>query len=224
MAPLIEIRDVCCYGEDRRIVFDSANLVLNEGEKVLITAPLASGKSLLLRLIAGLSRPDKGAVLIHGIDITKLKLDELNDVRKKMGFVLHDNILISNLKVIENVALPLLYHSPLGYQEAMEKALELLDRAGFRADVWSLPGPLPLYVRKEAAIARALVLEPDIVVCENIWEGLTRSEKEHLSELLLGYHGASTKRLLVITAHGSANAAYIKPDRIIRIEGSRLKE
>lgn len=224
MPPVIELRDVTCRGNDGRVIFENVNLSLSGGEKVLITAPIASGKSTLLRLIAGLVKPDSGEVRVFGKDIASLDFEELNRLRVRIGFVFQDNALISNLKVIENVSLPLLYHTQLAYEEAMEKARDLLDLSGYRGDPWVLPGPLPMYAKKEVAMARALSMDPDVIVCENLWEGLTEMEREHLAKLLLWYLRTGSERLLVFTANNETDARLISPGRVIRIEGNKIVE
>ncbi|MBI5641895.1 MAG: ATP-binding cassette domain-containing protein [Deltaproteobacteria bacterium] len=222
MAPYIELKNVSCFTDDGRALFENADLTLESNQKALIIAPIASGKSVLIRLIAGLVKPDVGEVTVLGQDVGKLSAEELNVLRQKMGFVFHDNILISNLKTVENVALPLLYHSRLSYEDAMTKAVDLLGRTGFKGNYWGLPGLLPLYAKKEVAIARALVLKPKIVVCENLWDGLTAEEGAHVSRLLLDYHSSSEDNLLIVTALTDSEAELLKPDRIIRIEGNRI--
>lgn len=216
---LIELKGITCASGDGGVIFEDAHLSLYAGERVLIAGPQASGKGPLLKLISGLERPIRGEVSLFGKDIRGLKERELNDLRKRMGFILNDNILISNLKVIENAALPLIYHSRLTYRESMERALELLDLAGYRGDPWALPGPLPLYARKEVCVARAISMEPDIVICESFTEGLTGDEKERLSNLLAGYQSGVPGRLLVLTADDESEARFFKADRIVRIEG-----
>lgn len=222
MAVLIELRGVSNFEKDGRAIFDNAELVLSGGERIIISAPLASGKSVLLRMLAGLSKPDEGAVYIFGRDIASAAPEELSGIRKRMGFVFQDSVLISNLKVIENVALPLLYHSDFSYEECLERALVLLDKTGFRGEAWGLPGPLPVYAKKEATIARALALEPEIIVCENLSSGLTNSEMEHLTGVLLEYHGKRPDRLLVMTTYIDSEIDLIKPDRVIRIVNGKF--
>lgn len=225
MGTLVDIKSVSCYNEAGRPLFEDANLSFSGGERVLIIAPVASGKSVLIRMLAGLSMPDKGTVSVFGEDIVSLTKDGLNKLRQRMGFVFHDSVLISNLKVIENVALPLIYHrAALSYEDAMQEAAMLLERTGFRGDLWGLPGVLPLYAKKEIALARALVLRPEIIVCENLWEGLTDTEKTGLSSLLLQYHESNPGGLLVFTALSDADAPHVRPHRVIRIEGSRISE
>jgi phospholipid/cholesterol/gamma-HCH transport system ATP-binding protein len=223
MPPYIELKGVTFVAGDGRIVFDHADLRLSAGEKVLITGPVASGKSLLVRLVTAQIEPDAGAVELFGAELRGLKPRERNELKKRIGFITQDSVLISNLKVVENVALPLLYHSGLSHEGAMEKAFSLLERSGFSGDPWALPGPLPLYLKREIVAARALALEPDAVVCENPWDGLTEAEKAALSAFLLEYHSTGNK-LLLLTAHNDGDARLIKPDRIIRIEGNRFSQ
>lgn len=221
---LIELKGITCASEEGEALFEDAHLSLHGGEKALITGPPASGKGLLIKLMAGLVRPVQGAVLLFGKDIAALKGSELDGLRKRIGFILADNILISNLKVVENAALPLIYHSGLAYRESMERAFKLLDLVGYRGDPWALPGPLPPYAKKEVCVARAISMEPDIVVCEDFSEGLAGPEKERLSAVIAGYHGASPGRLLVLTADDESEARLFKPDRVIRIEGRGFKD
>ncbi len=224
MPPVIEIDGLTCYAERGRVIFEDAGLVLNAGEKAVITAPLASGKSLLVKILSGIVVPDKGTVRIFGEDIGGLSKDRLNGVRKRMGFVFHDNVLISNLKVIENVALPLLYHTDLPSDEVMERALELLKLTGFAGDIWALPGPLPVYSRKEVSLAKALALDPEVLVCENLSYGLTGEELQNLFDLVIKYQKGRKDSLLLMTALSDAEINLVKPDRAIRIQGNRFVE
>lgn len=224
MAFLIEFDEVTCLSEDGRKIFDGVNLGLSEGERVLVTAPMASGKGLFIKLLAGIERPCSGSVTVFGTDMSGLSLQALNKLRMAMGFIVHDNILISNLKVIENVALPLLYHAGLSYSEALRRAAALLTSVGYKGSPWELPGPLPLYLKKTVAVARALALEPRIIVCENLSEGLMPSENDFLSGLLVEYHKAKEGRLAIFTAANNADAERIKPTRTLRIAGGGIVE
>ena len=176
MPAIIELKEVSVYNEDGRAVFEDANLNLSGGQCVLIAAPPASGKGALLKLLSGHALPDKGVVYLFGKDTGRLTKTGLNDARKRMGFILQDPILISNLKVIENVALPLLYHSELTADECYNEALKMLDLAGFAGGLWGLPGLLPAYARKSVAVAKALVMGPEVIVGENPAHGLNEGK------------------------------------------------
>lgn len=224
MPVLIEFKDVSSFTGDGRVVFDGANLSLSSGQRVALAAPPASGKGAFLKLVAGLLMPDKGVVSVFGSATATLGKGGLNEMRKRMGFIFQDALLISNLKVIENVALPLMYHSDKPYAKCLEESLRLLDVVGFTGNVWALPGPLPQYVKKEVALAKALALEPEIIVCENLSVGLDSNELTHLTGLLVDYHVAHPASLLVVTASAEEDSVAIKPDRIVRIENHRLTE
>lgn len=224
MPALVELTNVYAYAGDGRAIFEDVNLSLGGGEKVFLAAALGSGKGLFLRWLAGVERPAKGTVRILGQVISALDADALNGLRCRLGLIIQDNALISNLKVIENCALPLLYHTDMPHDEAMTKARRLLDSTGFTGDPWELPGPLPSYARKQIAIARALALDPEIIICENLGEGLTSVERARLFELILGYYGGSRSRLLLFTSTDAFDAAFVKPDRMLGIENGRITE
>lgn len=224
MSVLIELRSVFARAQDGCPLFEDINMELSGGEKVLLAAPLGSGKSLLLRWIAGFGWPDKGVVTVFGQDISAQGVDGLRALRRRIGFLTEDNILISNLKVIENCVLPLLYHTDMPHNEAMGKAMMLLDSVGFKGDPWELPGPLPMYVKKQVAIARALALDPEIIVCENLSAGLTEAESVHLFELILGYHGGALTKLLFVTSTDDNDADIIRPNRTLGISAGKIVE
>ncbi|TAN61775.1 ATP-binding cassette domain-containing protein [bacterium] len=222
MPCLIEFNGVTSRSDNGGIVFENAGLMLSSGEKVLISAQSGSGKGEFLKLVAGLIKPDKGEVLLFGEDTAVLSPERLNHLRKKIGFVFQDAVLISNLKVIENVALPLLYHTDLPREDCMKRALEHLDMAGYKGGAWALPGPLPLYAKKEVAIAKALAMEPEIVICENLSAGLNVDELKHLAALLMNYKSKKPESLLIMTAITEADAAFLSPERVLKIENYRF--
>jgi ABC-type transporter Mla maintaining outer membrane lipid asymmetry ATPase subunit MlaF len=228
MAGFIEIKDLTCRTREGGVIFERASLSLGRGERVVVTGPVASGKGVLVRLLAGLTRPDEGSsIRVDGSEITGLAGEGLNVLRSRMGFVFEDCVLISNLKVIENVALPLQYHAGLGYGDSIERAGRLLEMAGFRGDPWDAPGPLPVYARKGVAAARALSLEPAAIVCENLSYGLTRAEFERLAGFLIEYqerYEGKDGRLLLFTAHDEAESSVLRPGRIVGIEERRFVE
>ncbi|MDP2690131.1 MAG: ATP-binding cassette domain-containing protein [Deltaproteobacteria bacterium] len=222
MDTLVEFRDITYINEAGQTVFDRAGFSLFPGERVLVAAPVAAGKSVLLKLLAGFMEPGGGSVRLFGKDISKLDAAGLNAVKKRMGFVFQDAVLVSNLKVMENVALPLLYHTNLSCEASMERAAGLLEAAGFRGDLWGLPDLLPVHARKEVAVARALSLEPELLVFENITAGLTEPEKERISSLILRYLAGKSGRALLLTSTGEAVSAFFRPSRVLRIEGGRF--
>ncbi|MBE9527900.1 MAG: ATP-binding cassette domain-containing protein [Proteobacteria bacterium] len=225
MAVLVELKKASCTSEDGITVVEDATASFSSGQRVVITSANGNAANCLLGLIAGIVTPVSGSAHLFGKDVSTLDLDMLAELRTRVGFLFHDSVLVSNLKVIENVALPIIYHSELSYEDGMARAQKLLDLAGYRGEVWALPGPLPLHVRKKVCVARALALAPQVVVCENIASGLAHDEAMHLTELLVEYQARrAADRLLIMTVDNAADAVLVKPDRQLRIEGNRLVE
>lgn len=225
MAVLVELKKVSGTSEDGMLAVEDATASFSSGQRVVITSANANAANCLLEIIAGIVPPTSGSSHLFGKDVSKLDLDILAELRTRVGFLFHDSVLVSNLKVIENVALPIIYHSELSYEDGMARAQKLLDLAGYRGEVWALPGPLPLHVRKKVCVARALALAPQVVICENIAAGLPHDEAMHLTELLVEYQlRRASDRLLIMTVDNAADAVLIKPDRHLRIEGSQLVE
>ena len=218
MTPLIELKGVTFVSDRGALLFDDADLSLFAGERVMVSAPYASGKGAFVKLLCGLARPVSGSIVLFGEDIVQMDRSGLDRTRRMAGFVFEDSALISNLKVIENVALPLLYHTSLGRDESMERALRLLETVGYALDVWLLPGALPIYERELVILARALALGPQAVVFEHLEVGLTEPQKRHIAGVLTGYQESSPERLLVFTSEKEEIKTLIRADRVVRIE------
>ncbi len=225
MAVLVEFKKLSCLNDDGVSIALSANCSFSSGQRVVISSSNDNAANSFIGLIAGIKSPAAGSVNLFGEDISTLGLDTLAGLRTRVGFLFHDAVLVSNLKVIENVALPIIYHSELTYDEGIERAQKLLDLTGYRGEVWALPDPLPLHVRKKVCVARALALAPQVVVCENLASGLAREEVMQLTELLVEYQSRRAKdRLLILTVEAGTDGVLVKPDRQMRIEGNRLVE
>ena len=224
MAALIELKDLTCFSSDQPGFIEGANATFIGGEKVAILIPLDSVKRLIIQLIAGFVTPDKGEVYVFGKNLEFLDEESLNSVRQKIGFVFPDCMLISNLKVIENVSLPLLYHSDLSYDESMQRALRLLGIAGYRGEVWAPPGTLSTHALRAVATARAMAMEPDILICEDISGGLSVANRERLMGVTTEYHSSRTDSLLLHIIYNESDIALIDPDRVLRMDGNRLVE
>jgi phospholipid/cholesterol/gamma-HCH transport system ATP-binding protein len=213
-----------CFGCDEAAFIEGANVQLLSGEKVAVLAPLDSSRGLIVNLIGGMLRPDRGKVYVFGQDMAWLDADALNGIRRKIGFVFPEGMLISNLKVIENVSLPLLYHSDLTYDECMQRSLRLLGTAGYRGEVWAQPGAIDPYALRAVATARAMAMEPEILVCENLTGGLGAEQKAKISEVASQYHRTCKGSLLLQIIYNESDIALMNPDRVLRIDGNRLVE
>ena len=206
-APLIELIDAAVLGAD------APNLVTLEGvnwrimaEDFWVVAGLhGSGKTDLLATAAGLQPPERGRHLLFGQETATLGESELLQHRLKVGVVFeHGGRLFNQLTLAQNIALPLCYHQNLAEAEAAETVAAMLDLIGLRSAADSLPGRVPRPARQRAALARALVLRPEILLLDNPLHGLdpreTRWWLEMLGRLAAGHPDLGGLRVtLVVT-------------------------
>ena len=130
------------------------------------------GKSVLLKHIIGLIRPDRGQVLVEGTDMTRLGQRQLNEIRKKFAMLFQGSALFDSLSVFENVAFPLREKTELGEEEIRHKVLEMLEQVGLTGMEQKYPSELSGGMRKRAGLARALVLGPEIMLFDEPTTGL----------------------------------------------------
>lgn len=210
------------YSINGRILFKGLNAEFHPGEKVAIVGEAGSGRSDLLNLLMGLAAPDAGNIYIFGMDINGIGPLELDNIRRRIGFISQDAGLISNLKVIENVTLPLSYHTDLPDETIMKQGLGLLKWVGYNEDIWVLPALLPAFKKKEIAFARAMVLDPDIVIYDRFLEGLDYRQREFMIRLIEDTHGSGVQRLSIFTANDVEEIKGINLGRIFKIKDKML--
>jgi phospholipid/cholesterol/gamma-HCH transport system ATP-binding protein len=147
-----------------RKVLDGVSLDVAEGQVLYIVGTSGAGKSVLVKQLIGLIRPDAGRILLGGVDVTWLSEEALAPVRKKCAMVFQHATLLDAMSVVDNVALPIRKHLRLRPAEARAMALDKLDRVGMRHAADQLPGELGDGLKKRVAIARALTLDPAYVI------------------------------------------------------------
>jgi len=220
---LIEIKGLYYYAAGSgAAIFEDVDAEFYQGERVAIVGPLGSGKATLLRLLLGLEKPQQGRISLLGKDIGTLERQEIDMLRQDIGVVFENSALISNLKVIENVMLPIQYHTDLAADAIMERALSLLYSVGYRGDMWELPGPLPSYTKKSIAIARAMALDPVIMIYDRLMEGLDVYQGLEILRFVDGFHKDRKDRLSVMIANDERDVRDIMPDSVLRIENRRI--
>ena len=199
---VIELRDVSkSYpGVVPVVVLRTASLRVNRGETVALVGPSGSGKSTLLNLLGTLDTPDSGSVWIHGQDATQLDAQGLARVRNRdLGFIFQSHHLLPQCSVLENVLLPTLAnlgHSPA---QAEERARRLLDRIGIGQRLGYLPGQLSGGERQRAAVVRALIQSPQVVLADEPTGALDRANAEALCRLLVELNREEGMALVVVT-------------------------
>ena len=171
------------FGEQQ--VFTGLNLEIPRGKLTTIIGGSGSGKSVLLKHLIGLVRPDKGQVLIGESDITQLGQQELNEIRKKFAMLFQSAALFDSLSVFDNVAFPLREKTKLKEEEIRLKVLEMLEQVGLTGREEKHPSELSGGMRKRAGLARALVLGPEIMLFDEPTTGLDPLLARTIHELIV---------------------------------------
>ena len=185
---------------DRAEVLRGLSFQLERGETLVVMGGSGSGKTVLLRHVAGLVRPDAGEVRVFGLAIEKLSEEELLPIRRRMGYVFQGAALFDSLSVHENVAFPLREHTNLSEPEIHERVLHVLSLVGLGADVLGLlPSELSGGMRKRVGIARALVIEPELMLFDEPTAGLDPTNSKMVGELIVQLKAGAGDTSIVVT-------------------------
>jgi phospholipid/cholesterol/gamma-HCH transport system ATP-binding protein len=165
-------------------ILNGVNLEIPTGKITVLLGRSGGGKSVTLKHIIGLLKPDSGQVLIDGQDLTKLNDKNLNEVRKRFGILFQDGALFDSMDVWENVAFPLLEHTDLTRAEVDERVREALSSVGLKNVEHKLPSELSGGMRKRVGLARAVVHHPDIILYDEPTSGLDPLMKDSINQLI----------------------------------------
>ncbi len=153
-------------------VLDGLNLEIDKGESLVILGGSGTGKSVLLKHIIGLLKPDKGKVFFDGNEVTNLSKKEWYQIRKRFGMAFQEAALFDFMTVFENVAFPLKRHTDLSEKEIEKRVLECLELVGLRGNEKLMPSELSGGMRRRAGFARAIALNPEILLFDEPTTGL----------------------------------------------------
>ncbi len=168
---LIEIRDLD-YSRGSLRIFRGLNVDIRRGEVTAVMGPSGTGKTTLLRLITRQLLPDAGTILIDGVDITKLNQKELYKMRRRFGMLFQNGALLTDLSVFENVAFPLREHTRLSNRLIRHIVLTKLHAVGLRGAADMMPRQLSGGMARRVALARAMVMDPEILIYDEPFVGL----------------------------------------------------
>jgi phospholipid/cholesterol/gamma-HCH transport system ATP-binding protein len=201
-----------------RQVLDRVSFAVNPACGFVILGRSGTGKSVTLRHIIGLVKPDSGRVFVGDDEISALSGAELARVRRKVGFLFQNAALFDSISVGENVAFPLRRHTRLPDREIRQRASEKLDAVGLGSEYDKMPAALSGGMRKRAGLARALALDPPLLLVDEPSAGLDPITADEIDELLLGLkkHGRTT---LIIVTHNIPSARRLADELVMLHEG-----
>jgi phospholipid/cholesterol/gamma-HCH transport system ATP-binding protein len=183
----------------RNTILNGLNLGIPDDQISMILGPSGTGKSVCIKHMVGLLYPDEGDVLVHGESVPNMQDDELFEMRKKFGVLFQDGALFGSMNLFDNVAFPLRQHTDKGEDEIHEIVARRLREVGLSGAGDKMPNELSGGMRKRAGFARALVLEPDIVLFDEPDSGLDPVRTALLCELIKEIHQENGGAYVVIT-------------------------
>jgi len=181
-------------------VLNGISLKVSRGETLAVLGRSGTGKSVLLRLIIGLDKPDSGSIRVNGQDLLGLTLDQLGEIRKKMGFLFQHAALYDSLTVAENVAFPLRHHRrELSQSDRSDRVQHLLDEVGLEGASNKMPSDISGGMQKRVGLARALALEPEILLLDEPTAGLDPISSREIDDLVLKLQREHKMASIVVT-------------------------
>jgi phospholipid/cholesterol/gamma-HCH transport system ATP-binding protein len=169
--PLVELRGVS-FGYDERAILEDVSLTVPRGKVVALMGTSGGGKTTVLRLIGGQVKPQKGQVLFDGVDIAAMDRDALYAIRRRMGMLFQFGALFTDLSVFDNVAFPLREHTRLSEEMIRDLVLMKLDAVGLRGARDLMPSQVSGGMARRVALARAIALDPDLIMYDEPFAGL----------------------------------------------------
>jgi phospholipid/cholesterol/gamma-HCH transport system ATP-binding protein len=218
-APLIQIRGVHKkYGN--KVVHSGIDLDIYEGEILTLMGGSGSGKSVLLRSLIGLERPDRGSIFFEGTDIAKLDEHDLTEVRKKIAYVFQYGALFDSMTVEENLAYPLREHTKLNDKQIHDKVVATLKKVGLAGNERLLPASLSGGMQRRVGVARSIIMEPNVILYDEPTTGLDPFNSGQILKFMvqLKEQGATS----VLVTH-DIHSIFAVTDRIAFLKNGKIQ-
>ena len=195
-----------------QVIWQDVSLTLPAGEISVLLGPSGTGKSVFLKTLVGLLRPDRGSVWIDGQDVPRLRERALYDVRKLFGVLFQDGALFGSMSLYDNIAFPLREHTRKSEAEIRSIVEAKIELVGLHGAEGKLPGEISGGMRKRAGLARALVLDPEIILFDEPDSGLDPVRVAYLNQLIVDLNAQIRATFLIVTH--DINTARTVPDNI----------
>jgi phospholipid/cholesterol/gamma-HCH transport system ATP-binding protein len=216
---LIVVKDFCkSFGT--KVVHNQVNFSVKQGECLGLIGGSGTGKSVLLRSLIGLERPDSGSILFEGQDICKMHESKLIDVRKKIAYVFQGGALFDSMTVYENLAYPLRAHTELTEKEISEKVTFQLAEFGLERNEQIYPANLSGGMQKRVGLARSMIMGPEIILYDEPTAGLDPFNTKRIQEMILQMKAKGRTSILV--THDMP-VAFAVCDRIAMLMNGRIE-
>ena len=198
------------FGSQR--IWEDITLQLPPGEVSVLLGPSGTGKSVFLKSLIGLLRPERGTIIVDGTNIIECSAKELYEIRTLFGVMFQDGALFGSMSLFDNTAFPLREHTKKKESEIRNIVMEKLEVVGLAGDENKFPGEISGGMRKRAGLARSLVLDPQIILCDEPDSGLDPVRTAYLSQLLIDINAQIDATILIVTHN--INIARTVPDNI----------
>jgi phospholipid/cholesterol/gamma-HCH transport system ATP-binding protein len=218
--PAIDLVDLRKTYEGRAVLA-GASLTVERGETMVILGPSGTGKSVLLRHINGLTKPDSGQVFVFGQDIVPLSEEDLAPVRLRASMLFQGGALFDSMNVFDNVAFPMREHAEMSPKEIKDRVAEKLGLVGLPGTQRKMPAELSGGMRKRVALARSIALDPEIILFDEPTTGLDPINSEKINELIDDLN-ERLKATFVVVTHDIVSARVIS-DRVAFLHGGTFE-